>query len=62
MFPRTLSAENSRQLALAAFRNAFKTSAGNANYVSYLDFDNSGVIDHVDLAQFRQRSNSTVFI
>ena len=42
-------------LDLGFFRNAFGTAAGDANYLSYLDFDNNGVINGLDLGQFRTR-------
>jgi hypothetical protein len=40
-------------LDLTAFRNAFGTTAADANYLSYLDFNGDGAIDGADLTQFR---------
>jgi hypothetical protein len=39
----------------ASSKNAFSTQVGDANYLSYLDFDNNGVINGLDLGQFRTR-------
>ena len=40
---------------LAAFRTAFGTVNGDANYSSLLDFNGDGAINNTDLAQFRSR-------
>jgi hypothetical protein len=40
---------------LGFFRSAFGTSAGDANYLSYLDLNGDGVINGFDLGQFRTR-------
>ena len=37
------------------FRSAFKTSAGDANYLWYLDFDGDGNVDGLDNGQFNRR-------
>jgi hypothetical protein len=42
-------------LDLGFFRNAFGTSAGDPNYLSYLDFNGDGVINGFDLGQLRTR-------
>jgi hypothetical protein len=49
------------QQDLGIFRGAFNTSAGNPNYLWYLDWNNDGNIDQIDLGQFRLRFNQSVF-
>jgi hypothetical protein len=44
----------------AAFLKAYRSRKGMANYQSYFDYDNSGVIDSTDYYQFLQRYGSTV--
>jgi hypothetical protein len=42
-------------LDLGFFRNAFGTSAGDPNFLSYFDYNGDGVINGFDLGQFRTR-------
>jgi hypothetical protein len=42
-------------LDLGFFRNAFGTSAGDTNFLSYFDYNGDGVINGFDLGQFRTR-------
>ena len=42
------------------FKNAFGTQVGDANYLSYLDFNGDGVINGFDFGQFRTRFGTTL--
>ena len=46
---------------LGQFRSTFNANQSQANYLSYLDADNSGAVDAIDLGQFRSRFNVNVF-
>jgi hypothetical protein len=45
---------------LGLFRSTFNANASQANYLWYLDADDSGAIDASDLSQSRTRFNSNV--
>ena len=47
-------------LDFGLFRNAFGTTAGDANYLNYLDFDGLGVVNGLDFGQFRNRFGSSL--
>jgi hypothetical protein len=47
-------------LDLAAFRSAFGTTVGSANYLDYLDQNGDGAINGLDLAAYRTRFGTTL--
>jgi hypothetical protein len=47
---------------LTAFRGAYNSASGAANYLAYLDANSSGAIDLTDLQEFGKRFNHSVFV
>ena len=47
-------------LDLSAFRTAFGTTLGDANYASFLDQNGDGAINGSDLTAFRSRFGTTL--
>jgi hypothetical protein len=47
-------------LDLGFFRNAFGTSAGDPNFLSFFDFNGDGTINGFDLGQFRTRFGTSL--